>query len=95
MNLSQQMEKEHPWPEEQRKELGILVAKVFENLLNVARLSYMKFSCLVQKLDRMKQEGKFTRLTVLIANTNSLQANLTQKFGCEIGIQLEGTNARK
>ena len=34
MNLSQQMEKEHPWPEEQRKErkpeLGILVAKGLE-----------------------------------------------------------------
>ena len=43
----------------------------------------------------MKQEGKFTRLTVLIAKTNSLQEHLTQKFGCEIGIQLEGANARK
>ena len=77
MNLSQQMEKEHPWPEEQRKELGILVAKVFENLLNVARLSYMKFSCLIQKLNCMKQEGKFTRLTVLIATTNSLKRRRT------------------
>ena len=55
----------------------------------------MKLSCLIQKLDRMKQEGKFTRLTVLIAKTNSLQANLTQKFGCEIEMQVEGTNARK
>ena len=45
-------------------------------------------------LPYMEQEGKFTRLTVLIAKTNSLQANLTQ-FGCEIGIQLEGANARK
>ena len=45
-------------------------------------------------LTHMEQEGKFTRLTVLIAQTNSLQANLTQ-FGCEIGIQLEGANARK
>ena len=34
-------------------------------------------------------------MTVLIAKTNSLQANLTQKLGWEIGIQLEGTNARK
>ena len=91
MNLSQQMEKEHPWSEEQRKERKPWYFSChWRNLLNVARLSYMYEIFLTH----MEQEGKFTRLTVLIAQTNSLQANLTQ-FGCEIGIQLEGANARK
>ena len=71
-----------------KKTLVFQLPRDWRNLLNVARLSYMYEIFLTH----MEQEGKFTRLTVLIAKTSSLQANLTQ-FGCEIGIQLEGANA--